>query len=90
MRSSRPSFPSSPDGWNALLFWAMLLLLLAVTLGSKGCGGTKVLMPQSGAMVRAGPDVKGRVYHWDGSRWVLSANKLQIPEGWFIGAPPDG
>jgi hypothetical protein len=62
----------------------MVLPLLILGSGI-GCGGTKVLLPQSGALVRAGPDMKGRVYQWDGEAWVLSANKVQIPEGWYIG-----
>lgn len=44
-----------------------------------------MLISESGALVRSGPDVTGRVYTWDGEQWVLSANKVQIPEGWFIG-----
>lgn len=40
-------------------------------------------------MVRIGPDVSGRVYVWDGVDWVLSRNKVDLPEGWYCG-PIDG
>ena len=62
----------------------MVLPLLILGSGI-GCGGTKVLLNQSGALVRAGPDMKGKVYQWDGETWVLSSNCVQIPEGWYIG-----
>jgi len=44
-----------------------------------------VLLPESG-VVRAGPDVRGRVYQWTGTEWELSRNKVQVPEGWWMGA----
>lgn len=62
-----------------------MVLPLLIAASATGCGGTTVLLPQSGALVRAGPDMKGRVYQWDGEAWVLSGNKVQIPEGWYIG-----
>jgi len=37
-------------------------------------------------VVRAGPDVWGRVYQWTGAEWELSQNKVQVPEGWWMGA----
>lgn len=40
-------------------------------------------------LVRIGPDVRGRVYTWDGTEWVLSRNSVQLPEGWYCG-PLDG
>ena len=89
MPSSEHSCPSSPNGWDSLLFWLTAFVVLTVLVLSLGCGGTKVLLPQSGALVRSGPDVSGKVYMWDGSQWVLSANKVRIPEGWFIGPLDD-
>lgn len=44
-----------------------------------------MLLPESG-VVRAGPDVRGRVYEWTGTEWELSSNKVQVPEGWWMGA----
>lgn len=29
--------------------------------------------------------MRGRVYEWNGKEWVLSSNRVTIPEGWYIG-----
>lgn len=63
----------------------MVLCTLTLLGGVSGCGGTKVLLPESG-VVRAGPNVRGKVYQWTGTEWELSRNKVQIPEGWWMGA----
>lgn len=63
----------------------MACSILMLIGSATGCGGTKVLLPESG-VVRAGPDVRGRVYHWTGTDWELSSNRVQIPEGWFMGS----
>jgi hypothetical protein len=60
-------------------------LLHLIAASAIGCGGTRVLLPQSGALVRSGPDMRGRVYEWNGTEWVLSSNRVTIPEGWYIG-----
>jgi hypothetical protein len=69
------------------MFLSMVLGLLIVAVSSIGCGGTKVLISESGALVRAGPDMEGRVYQWTGTDWELSGNRVRIPEGWYIGSP---
>lgn len=28
--------------------------------------------------------MKGRAYFWDGAEWRLSANRVAVPEGWYI------
>ncbi len=54
-----------------------------------GCGSTKVVFVDTHAhMVRIGPDVKGHVYVLKNGEWVLSKNKLHIPEGWYAGGIP--
>jgi len=54
-----------------------------------GCATKRVnLVPSSDALLRAGPDYKARVYIWNGKSWELSPNKVNIPEGWFIGPLP--
>jgi len=63
----------------------MALFTLMLIGSATGCGGTRVLLPESG-VVRAGPDVRGRVYQWTGTEWELSRNKVQVPEGWWMGA----
>ena len=43
-------------------------------------------------LLRLGPGVKARVYYWNAatSSWLLSRNKIEIPEGWLVGPPPPG
>ena len=54
-----------------------------------GCGSTKVVFVDTHAhMVRIGPDVKGHVYVLNNGVWVLSKNKLHLPEGWYAGGIP--
>jgi len=36
-------------------------------------------------LLRVGPAVKGKVYFWDGDEWTLSANKVELPEGAYVG-----
>lgn len=64
---------------------SILPLLLVAMSSAIGCGGTRVSLTASDAIVRAGPDVRGRVYVWTGEAWELSANKVEVPEGWYIG-----
>lgn len=37
--------------------------------------------------MRVGPDVRARVYTWQRGDWVLSENKVAIPEGYYL-VPP--
>ena len=57
----------------------LLFLASCGTLGLTGCltSGKKVVF--------IGPNVKGRVYVWDGDKWELSRNKVSLPEGWLAG-----
>ena len=56
-----------------------------------GCGTTRVVFVDTNeAMVRIGPDVRGKVYFQRDGEWVLSKNKVTPPEGWYaIGLPPE-
>lgn len=38
--------------------------------------------------LKTGPAMKGRVYVYNGTAWELSANKIEIPEGWLLVPPP--
>jgi hypothetical protein len=62
---------------------ALLTCLLA-----SGCasfwGPRVVFVPAPDAPVRAGPDVSGRVYVWNGKEWELSRNSVEVPEGFYI------
>ena len=74
--------------------WKLLTpirLTLCVMIFAQGfatsCGSTKVVfIHQSSDVVRIGPDVSGKVYFMRDGRWVLSKNKVKLPEGWYAGA----
>ena len=40
-------------------------------------------------VVRVGPNVSGKVYFRKNGEWVLSKNKVKLPEGWYAGALGD-
>ena len=66
-----------------------ILLLTSAAIFFMGCGSTKVVFVDTHAqMVRIGPDVKGKVYVLKNGEWVLSKNKMHLPEGWYAGALP--
>jgi hypothetical protein len=44
------------------------------------------LVPES-SPIRIGPETKARVYTRVGDEWVLSENRVEIPEGWYC-VPP--
>jgi len=65
-----------------------LLLISAATI-LMGCGSTKVVFVDTQAqIVRIGPGVSGKVYVLKDGEWVLSKNKMTLPEGWYAGALP--
>ncbi len=65
----------------------MLLFLLIGSSFLIGCGNSRVVFVDSQTQVtRVGPNVKGKIYVWDGEAWELSANKVKYPEGHFVGA----
>lgn len=45
-----------------------------------------VFVPEASPM-RLGPGTRAQVYMLVGNNWVLSSNKIEIPEGWYI-VPP--
>ena len=60
--------------------FATALMILA-----SGCAGPRVVfVPAPDAPVRAGPDMSGRVYVWNGTEWELSRNHVTVPEGFYI------
>ena len=63
-----------------------LLMNFAILCGVS-CGTTKVVFIQTGSdVVRIGPDVRGKVYFHKDGQWVLSKNKVRLPEGWYAGS----
>ena len=41
-------------------------------------------MDSTSGMVRLG-NVSGTVYFFKGGEWILSRNKVKLPEGWYAG-----
>jgi hypothetical protein len=39
-------------------------------------------------MIRIGPNVTGKCYILKNGEWVLSKNKVKLPEGWYAGGIP--
>ena len=65
----------------------LTFLLMFAAAGVTGCGGTKVVfVPESDALIRLGPGLRGHVYFWNGSTWELSSNPVDLPEGWYAGS----
>ena len=61
----------------------MTLLLCGSVL--TGCQATRVVMvPEVKGAMRVGPDVRGHMYVLVGGEWILSKNKVHVPEGWFV------
>ena len=69
-------------------------LLIALLLGAIfiGCGSTRVVFVDTSAdLVRIGPNFPaGKVYFFKDGQWVLSKNKVELPEGWYAGGIPKG
>lgn len=66
-----------------------ILTLAAISTIFLGCGSTRVVFVDTGAdLVRLGPDVSGKVYVLKDGNWVLSKNKVKLPEGWYAGGIP--
>ena len=43
----------------------------------------EVVAIQAKGVARLGPDVSGHVYFYTNGIWVLSKNKVHLPEGWY-------
>ena len=72
-----------------------MLKILAITtllISAIGCGSTRVVFVDTQAnLVRIGPDFPaGKVYVLKNGEWVLSKNKVKLPEGWYAGGLPTG
>lgn len=63
-------------------------LLVFALAGLSACvpGRRVVLVPESGALFRVGPESRMRLYFWNGTDWELSQNTLDVPEGWYVGS----
>ena len=65
----------------------MKFVITFATLFALGCGTTRVVFIKTDSdVVRIGPNVSGKIYFRKGGEWVLSKNKVKLPEGWYAGA----
>ena len=65
------------------------LTILSLAILLVGCGSTRVVFVDTQSnLVRIGPNVEGRIYVLKGGEWVLSKNKVRLPEGWYAGGLP--
>lgn len=62
----------------------MLLSALVLAFAS-GCGRT--VLVSEGSPMRVGPETRAQVWTRVQGEWELSANRLEIPEGWYL-VPP--
>ena len=66
-----------------------MIAIMALMFSAIGCGSTRVVFVDTQAnLVRIGPDVSGKVYIQKNGEWVLSKNKVKLPEGWYAGGLP--
>ena len=66
-----------------------IVILILISLFLLGCGSTRVVFVDTQAnLVRIGPDVSVKVYIQKDGEWVLSKNKVKLPEGWYAGGIP--
>lgn len=89
-RSSPPSQSSSSAGsneealrWIQIAIWVGFAVLAVVF--ATGCART--VLVSDGSPMRIGQGTAGRVYTRQGGEWVLSPDRVEIPEGWYV-VPP--
>jgi hypothetical protein len=68
-----------------ILTWTAIALTALVLAFATGCSRT-VLVGES-SPIRIGPETRARVYARVDGEWVLSENRVTIPEGWYC-VPP--
>lgn len=68
-----------------MLLWIGIGCAALAIASASGCSRA-VLVPES-SPIRIGPATEARVYTRVGDEWVLSENRVEIPEGWYC-VPP--
>ena len=68
----------------------LLCALSGMLICGNGCRTNVVMLDSQQDVVRLGDDVVGHVYTWQDGRWVLSGNKVKLPQGWYAGPGPVG
>lgn len=72
--------------WLSSLGLTVLCCAGLVAACAAGCGPRVVLVPEA-APVRIGPETRARIYAMTDGEWQLSANRCDLPEGWYL-VPP--
>ena len=66
-----------------------ILIAIASLFLAVGCGSTRVVFVDTESnLVRLGPNVQGKIYVLKNGEWILSKNKVKLPEGWYAGGLP--
>ena len=66
-----------------------ILIATILLISGVSCGSTRVVFVDTQTdLVRLGPDVSGKIYVLKNGQWVLSKNKVRLPEGWYAGGLP--
>ena len=67
-----------------------IAILILISLLLVGCGSTRVVFVDTEAqLIRIGPNFpSGKVYILKDGEWILSKNKVKLPEGWYAGGLP--
>jgi uncharacterized protein YceK len=67
-----------------------IAILILISLLLMGCGSTRVVFVDTQSnLVRIGPEFPaGKVYILKDGEWILSKNKVKLPEGWYAGGLP--
>lgn len=98
MTCSTGSSPASP--WESWITWlvassgamwqwmpTLTLIAFAVPAIASMSGCSRTVLVEEGSPIRTGPQVLTRVYVLIDGEWVLSPDRVAIPEGWYL-VPP--
>ena len=68
----------------------LVLFAIMFAFALPGCGTTDAFIPNWNYLHRVGPDAKMKVYRYDKTTesWILTKDKVSVPEGHYISPPP--
>lgn len=70
------------------LMGMMLLFCITFAAGCAMLSGRETTLVPPGSVLKTGPGLTGRVYVRTAGEWVLSEDRVEIPEGWYL-VPPE-
>jgi hypothetical protein len=86
--SSRGSTDASTETPWPLMRIQIAIVFLALVLGFvTGCAANRTVFVPEDSPMRTGPDSRIKVYHRVNGEWILSGNRITVPEGWYL-VPP--